>query len=314
MVFFKLKTEEETQIYQQELAKYAKLIGSAVNFTWHAWERTEAKSFEEKAHYPVVVLALTRHVCEELGAVGVLAAQGYAEACKLPLRSTFEAMLGIQFILKADSERRGIAYQVAHARRRIAEYKRLDLNEETGRKLRADLKNDPLAAGLAWPADTKPMVANLETLLASSDFAPINAEWQRMRGTGKKKKVAWFALFGGPADVEQLAKHLDRAAAYEFLYRDWSNAVHAGDCLRNFGKKTGGKPGEVAIKPVQHPEGLGSMIALSLGICVLISRLLLERWGTEELREAAQADWIARFQPGLHAVINNGLTPVSSWR
>ena len=140
-------------------------------------------------------------------------------------------------------------------------------------------------------------------------------EWKRMRGTGKdKRKVEWFSLFDGPKTIEILAKHIGHRVAYEFQYRTWSNAVHAGDCLLCYGQRTDGRPGEVAIKPIQHPDGLGPMIAWSLGTCLRVSRILLDRWGTPELREAAQADWRERFSPELQNLVANGLTPVSPWR
>lgn len=162
-MFFKLQSEEDDKRYREELAKYSSLIRNAVHFTSHAWDRTQETSFKEQAHYPAVVFALTRHVCEQIGAVGVLTAQGCADCCKLPLRSAFEAMLGVEYILENDSERRGIAYQVAHALRRIADYKRLDPNEETGKQLRAELQADPLASEISWPADTKAEVANCQS-------------------------------------------------------------------------------------------------------------------------------------------------------
>ena len=314
-MYFKLQNEDEDKRYRDELTKYSSLLRKAVLFTVHAWERTQETSFKEQKHYPAVVFVLIRHVCEQIGAVSVLTAQGCADSCKLPLRSAFEAGLGVEYILESDSERRGLAYQVAHSLRRIAEYKRLDPNEETGKQLRAELQADPLSSEISWPADTTAAVANLEKLLATSDFLPIHDEWKQMRGTCKNKKsVEWFSLFGGPKNIEGLAKHLNHRVAYEFQYRTWSNTVHAGDCLLCYGQKTGCTPGEVAIKPIQHPEGLGAMIAWSLGTCIRVSRLLLNRWGTPELREAAEDDWRARFSPELQSLITNGMIPISPWR
>lgn len=288
-MYFTLAEGQNDAGYRGLLGKFAELVRDAVQMLCRAWEQIQAPSYAEQKHYPLVVLLLTRHICEQLDGVSILAEKGCADPIKPLLRSSFEAMLGIEYILAADSERRGIAYQVAHAHRQIKLYRKVDPEEQSGKQLRAVLASDPLASGMEWPkVDTKKLIANLERMLARSEYAPINSEWDRLKG-----KAKWFALFDGPKDVHALAAKLNRVGMYEFLYRHWSNAVHAGDCLSNIG----GKSGNVAIKPIRHPEGLQSMISVSIGLCLAVTPLLLTRWGTADEQEQFRADYIAQIQP-----------------
>jgi hypothetical protein len=278
--------------YEALLTEWSELVKEAVCLLAKAGDVSQAASFSERKLHHVTVHALTWHIIESLDGVSVLTAAGCAEPSKPLLRSSFEAMLGIQYVLEADEERRGLAYQVAHAHRRLALYKRLDPNEETGKELAKSLANDPLATGVTQnlPAkfDLQKMIANLEGMFRKPEFAPIEAEWSK-----GKNSQHWFSLFGGPKDVCRLASHLKWTGMYEFLYRHWSNNVHAGDCLEDFGP---GDNGTVSIRPLRHPEGLQSLVSMAVSISLAVGRTLLARYGTEQQREQFRDHYIANLQ------------------
>jgi len=58
----------------------------------------------------------------------------------------------------------------------------------------------------------------INDLLSTPDFQEIAEEYERT-----KKKVGrysnWYSLYGGPRNIGQLAKLLNRGAAYALLYR-----------------------------------------------------------------------------------------------
>ena len=268
-----------------------------------AWKLAELAAYPERKLHHATAQVLTRHVCESLDGVSVLAAKGCAEPCKPLLRSSLEAMLGIQYILEADEERRGLAYQVAHAHRKIALYKRLDPNENAGKALAATLASDPLAAGVI---DDLPAHFNLQKMIANLE-APVDAEWVR---ASKKKDAHWYSLFGGPKSLRDLAIHIKHGGMYEFLYRHWSNNVHAGDCFETLSP---GPNGSVIIRPIRHPEGLQSMVGLAVSICLAVSRTLLGRYGTQQQHADFQADYVANIQQRNQALRQGDLIKVP-WR
>jgi hypothetical protein len=294
-----LKTDQDPSGYIDLLGKFAALLRDSVTFLWKHWNTAQLAAYGKQEHQHATILMLSRHVCEELDGVSVLAEKGCAEPCKPLMRSTYEAILGIEYILEADSERRAMAYQLAHAHRKISFYRKLDPNEQSGKELRALSTNDSLAGDTEWPTlDTKPLIANLENLFKRPEFQPIEAEWQLRKG-----KAAWHALFGGPNKFRDLAIHLKHGITYEFHYRHWSNSVHAGDVFSNIA----GDDGLPAIKPIRHPEGLQSMVSAGVGFCLCLSRMLLNRYGTQEQRESAQRDYTTEIQPNFRQLLNGEL-------
>ena len=288
-----LESDDDRDFCGNVLANFAALVHDSVDMLLKGWKIAEQAGWKEQQHHHATVQMMTRHVCESLDGVSVLAAQGCAETAKPLMRSSFEAMLGIQYILETDSERRGIAYQVAHAHRRISFYRKLDPNEQAGKELRTTLADDPLF-DIATPPDgeMQKRIANWQHMFARSEFAPIEAEWQSKRKQ-RKTDPAWYSLFNGPTNIRELAMHLKRGAMYEFLYRDWSNSIHAADCFANISRGSGEAS---SIRPLRHPEGLQPLVANAVGMCISINRLLLQRYATSEQIRAAQADYAARIQ------------------
>lgn len=275
MVYFldQLEDGQDVAGLQRNLDAFSKLTREAVVFLWDISTSTQRASYAEHKNYPAVVTQLTRHVCEFLDGVSILAAQGAAEPCKPLLRSAIEAVLLINYVLESDSERRGLAYHVAHAHRKIKLYDKVE-----------PAKQAPFAT----------FVAGLKTMLASPEYAPIEAEWQAT----KKGRGNWFSLFKGPQNVKELADLAKRPELYEWFYGYYSSAMHAGDGFDKIGRGNNGT-GEKAIKPLRHPETLQGMVITAVSLCSMVTTMLLERWGTHEQKVKAQADYIANIRPDL---------------
>ena len=88
-------------------------------------------------------------------------------------------------------------------------------------------------------------------MLAEPDFQPIEQEWQSLKAK-RKHDPEWFSLFGGPQSVRDLAIRVKWAGTYEFLYRTWSNEVHAGRAMESIGRRNG----IIVMRPIRHPEEL----------------------------------------------------------
>lgn len=267
-----LESPVEWAVYEEVLSKLSQFVQDCVSFLIDAFDVAQAGSAKEKCYSHATVLMLTRHVIESIDGVSVLAERGCAENCGPLLRSAFEGQLGVLFILEADSKRRALAYQVAHAHRKIRMYRRYDPSDPLGKQLRAELGGDPMANVFdGIPGNLPAMIANLEAMLSRSEFAPIESEWQATR---KNRDPEWFALFGGPRDVRSLALHLKLGAAYEGLYRSWSDVIHAGSSLNHVGPAD--QPGAIAIRPIRHPDGLESACSLAAQICLNTTRNLVQ--------------------------------------
>jgi hypothetical protein len=273
-----VESPDEWAGYEEMLSKLSQFVRDCVTFLIDAFEVAQAGSAKEKCYSHATVLMLTRHVIESIDGVSVLAERGCAENCGPLLRSAFEAQLGVLYILESDSKRRALGYQVAHAHRKIKMYRKYDPSDPLGQQFRAELRDDPMANVFdGIPGNLPAMIANLEAMLSKAEFAPIEREWQASR---KNRDPEWFALFGGPRDVRSLAFHLKLGAAYEGLYRTWSDVIHAGSGLNHVGPSD--QPGAITIRPIRHPEGLESACSLAAETCLNTSRNLVQRYGPEQ--------------------------------
>jgi hypothetical protein len=286
------ESPEQQQKYHDLLRQHSICIRKSVDFLLRALQLMIAVQTKGAGHYHGVVFVLARHVAEELDAASVLVAEGCTIPCKSHLRSAFEAELGVQYILKADSERRAIGYLVKHARDRIRWYDKTDPGSQAGTELRSWIGNEDIAMHVLSslpPFDFEEVKKRLTGMLQRAPYMVVNDEWQRFKRE-TRRHPAWHALFGGPKTVRDLAFHLDRGFWYEFLYSDWSGHVHAGSGLTNIGTDTDDPTGELtALRPLRHPDGLKIVLHFAQGMALELGNALGQRYlskiGQDDLRD-----------------------------
>jgi hypothetical protein len=201
-----LASDELRAEYRRQLEQFSGVLEGYNQFLVRVLDTAHAAMTSSPRYFHDTVLMLARHVLSSLDGVSVLVAQGCGEAAAPLLRSAFEGYLGVSYILTADHDRRGLAYQVAHVNRMLKSYRRYDATDPLGKGLRAELTGQPLAGVLdRHPFDLKQMAAQLEEVLLDPQFAPVQDAWvARKTGTDGRPKdsdPSWFSLFGGPRDV-----------------------------------------------------------------------------------------------------------------
>lgn len=217
------------------------------------------------------LLALSRHLVAYLDAVNTLLRNGCVDGCDPLLRSMLEAAFGIAYIVEDRHEERALAYQLNRIKRKIKELRRADRTHPDGQQLEAELSSDTFVPGILskLPEGLSKRADEIERRLnADSDFAPILAEWNLLKHPPGKKRQPdpeWFTLFGGAKpsrDIRSLAKHLKWLSLYEFLYRDWSNSVHAGDAIDRYSTT------DDCIRPLHYPSGYSKTLSLVFAIFI----------------------------------------------
>lgn len=263
------KDQNRLQEYEASLAPFAKFVDECARLVGSASEVAQKKTSPEQKYHHATILLLMRHVVESVDGVSLLVAKGSVQNCGPLLRSAFEALAGILYILKADTERRALAYQVGHVHKKIKLYSKFIPTDDVGRNLRAELKDDPLISFFDKPEiEWQKLIDNLKNTFAKPEYAPIEAEWDRVKkgkkGTGTKDPN-WYALYGGPRDLRSLSLQIGKGSFYEILYRHWSDFAHAGSAFSNISKGSGIG---VAVKPVRCPEGIEQACTFAHQICV----------------------------------------------
>lgn len=279
-----LPSDEQRQSLARVCAKFEGFVQDCIGCLKMAYDLVGEASAKGTSYHHATVYLLTRHAIEYMDGVSVLVSKGCAQPCQPLLRSALEAMLGIFYILEADSERRGLAYQLAHAHKKIKVYQRLDPTTDQGKQLRREIAADPCADILDKPLafDYPKMIAGLQGMFLQPQFQPIEAEWLRMKvAHPKKKDPEWYALFGGPTSVQALATKVGLPAMYEFLYRYWSNEVHAGSAMEAIGLMDG----ETVIRPIRHPEELQQAVNFAGHFGLALARKLVEVYEPEKMAD-----------------------------
>jgi hypothetical protein len=277
------------------------LLRELVNHGTNVFQRCHVETASnENENEELASLTLYLHMLQMTDGIDVLIEHGCAGAAIPSLRSSFEGLLGLEYILKADYRQRSLAWFAGMLLNKIAVRERMD---ETNPKSRS-VKDEIGAAGLSFIASAvQDDIQRWTAILDSAQLAPISAEVRR------KKK--WYAAFGGPPNLAELAKAVEHEAHYEMLYRQWSSVVHAGDYMR-FAERSKDE-GDIwrPLRDLTDAKGVAHMAALYL---LRASRLMIEkhrsgedlsRWYLREIRPLLEA---------LTPELKNRRVPEDPWR
>ncbi len=215
------------------------LLQELVNYATNVYGRcSNSPIIEENKDAAVLILYL--HITEMVDGVEVLISQSCPTPAIPLIRSAFEAILAIEYILEKDIPEkdyvnRSLAWLAAYTHERISSYERLDPATKKGQEYEKIRAKDQLSKTLEiFPALNKHQLeqarsarATLEQMLAKPQFEQIETERKNHKG-----KPKWYQLFGGPSTLELLARYLNRGAEYEMFYRKWSATTHASDLSR----------------------------------------------------------------------------------
>lgn len=229
------------------------------------------------------------HLIELADAVEILLESSSVHPAKLLLRSMFEATLTIEYLFKADTKRRCFAWLVCRAHRELSAYEVMSSNTQAGGLFRRESENDEIEMDLELvpQEDLDEAIANLRQLLRQDNYAEAEAEYRRL---SKRRKPEWHSFYGGPITIRDLAKTLGQLRTYQFLYKTWSELVHAGDGGRWLTKTSSGQPAFHALRnPVDFLQVANVAISLLLsGMMCMVKRYApssdLTTWYKQDLR------------------------------
>lgn len=267
---------ELSQVAAKDIIEIASpLLQELVNYSTNAFARC-ATSTSGKENEDLAVLSLYMHIIEMTDGVEVLVSR----SCPVPaiplVRSSFEALLSIEYILEADYVRRSLSWLADYCRKRLAFYESLDPSTARGKSFQKALSADKVVWNVTLPdlTEVQKAIANLQSLLARSQFHPIEVESKKCKKKDKRRPN-WYRLFNGPRSLQQLAQHLKRDAQYEVLYRRWSTVSHAHDFSRFITKTTEGDP---AIRGLRDPSQIKDVTIFAASFILNATRLVLGKF------------------------------------
>lgn len=188
-------------------------------------------------------LALYRHVIEMTDGIEALISQCCAKPAVPTLRSSFEGLLSLAYILEDNDKysQRSDSWLVASLRQWLSVYDLADQERGRGKALFEVLKSRPTLQPIPPPPisteQARSKTGNFQRLLTEPPYQEIQEEFKKQ----KKKHAQWYSLFGGPQNLQELAQHLRLLPEYEILYRQWSKTAHAQEHMDFFGPTSGGR-------------------------------------------------------------------------
>lgn len=117
-----------------------------------------------------------------------------------------------------------------------------------------------------------------EKIFSLPGYREVKQEYDRTKKN--RKNPAWYSLYDGPGNLEQVASLLELPAFYEVLYRGWSPSTHGNNILQ--GKIEISENGFAKIAPLRDPYAAASIVQHSMNICILSYRAFIF-WKLPEL-------------------------------
>jgi hypothetical protein len=257
------------------------LLQELVNHATNAFQRCQVETAKGVADEHLPVLSSYYHTIEMADGIEVLISQSCTIPAILLLRSSFEAILTIDYILEKDYRKRAFAWLVCYVRDRLHKYKMLDISTQEGKEFQIVFNNDLVREQIELPPLPKlgNNIRNLESLLEKPDYQFADIEYKRMKKI-IHGKPNWYSLYDGPRSFQKLAAHLKRGAIYEMLYRHWASISHASDLSHFLAKKNNGTP---ALNPIRNHEELIMVTGLACTFILEATRLALSKFRPGEM-------------------------------
>ena len=188
------------------------VLQEVVNYSTNAFARcaTSNSDNEEDISVPLIYL----HIIEMTDGIEVLLAHSCSTPAQLLLRSSFESLLSIEYILEEQYSHRALSWLTFFLRKRLSLYKSYDPSTPEGKQLRKEMSDDKMShdVKLTYPPKFDDFIQNYEERLKSPKFKQIQDEIDKYKNPPKQ----WYQLFGPPPpqktprNIEGLAKHLRR--------------------------------------------------------------------------------------------------------
>lgn len=188
---------------------------------------------------PIIVAATQlRWALELISAIEQQIRTGWADAAAVTVRSLFESVPAMQFMLRDESKRARRAFAYTHCS--LHEVRGFLLERTPGTKeegrlaaaYRDDNDGDAMLVGLG-PERVAADLRFINERLARDGMRECELERERMRIKNPKRPFfpKWYSYFDGPGTLNQLAVETGNAGKYHTMYSHWSRAVHGTDTV-----------------------------------------------------------------------------------
>lgn len=227
------------------------------------------------------------HLIEMLDGVQILIAESSITPAKLQVRSMFEAALGIEYVSKENTIRRGLSYLFMDVISRLKSVKRLDSSTSEGEVFRKSL--GAYASVIDKLPELKSRLDALNGFVQKPELKEIREEYDRL-SKHEKKRISWYQLFDGPRNIRGLACSLGREAEYAVLYSYLSGTAHVEDAIRR--RLSPAEGDQMALRPLREPTDIMSTLHMTVSYAVRSTHCVLRYYRPDEMPRSKE--WYLR--------------------
>jgi hypothetical protein len=293
-----LDRETSKQLAQSHFQDSSSLLRELANYGSNLIPRCFLSSGKEVKDIIILGSLLKQFVAMVDGAE-ILLSEGAQHAASLQIRALFEQHLYMAWMFKDDTDRRARLYYVWNLRKR--RYWNNITISGTAENAKfaphfAELRTSKI---LSLPPETKK--AQIETLLQSTPYASLNAEFDKLKGK-KLHDVPWHLPFGGVSSIKKMADHLKFSKEYDISYDQLSGVAHS----TAFFKQVAVKNEQITFEPVRELVGVDTHFRSVAAYCLQTYRMVLGHYRHAEIEafdRKYRDEWRSRFM-GIKSVVN----------
>lgn len=237
----------------------------------------------------VVIILFIRKIMEQLDSINVLYSASLFEPAQIILRSLIENIVGLEFILKDDTQKRAAAYYLEHHYQELDKGERYFNEESEYGKLIIDQKRkdefDNDCKKLEKKRQALGQLIKSKTVFQETDIARKEKLDAKKKQSRKKKKVyiQWYEVCSNITSIYGLMKETGYEKYYDAIYGGLSFESHGLNATIGMNVDEGG----YLLKWIRNPEEGGSTFRLvcsfSVGLLYKIYRYLGD--GENEIAE-----------------------------
>ena len=243
-----------------------------------------------------VVMSFIRKIMEQLDAINVLYSVCSFESAQIILRSLIENIVGLEFILKDDTEKRAAAYCLEH------HYQELDKSQiyfnaesEYGKMIIAE-------NGKVWFDEYCEKIEKkkqaLEKLIKSKEVFKSTDEARKKRLNAKKQSkskkkiyIQWYEVCSNITSFYGLMKETGYEKFYDGIYGGLSFESHGLNAAMSIGADENG----LSLEWLRNPEGGSTTFGITCNFSIGALHKIYQYLGDGESEKAEFKDFFKNF-------------------
>ena len=244
----------------------------------------------------VVVAILLHQVVAMLDGIELLVSNGSVHAAALQARALFEASAYIDWILSADSEKKGSYYYVHNLRRQRRWAQRFQQGSLEAAAFAALVPDLPALKDQTVMDQAAKTLKDIDRVLSQPAFAVVSQAFDKCALKGGKVDRAWYVPLGAQS-IRGILSAVGRSAEYAIFYNTWSETMHSS----NYAQHVSVGQGTITFEHIRRLSGFPALFRFTAATVSHTYRKVLERYRPGEL-PAHSRKYLENWQKALMEV------------